>query len=127
MRRAVRKRNGLVALLAAVTLALQFFLTGWAAGAMPATSGVDVFGNPLCITDAEHGSSGSPSDNPHLPTCCLLGCSASASPVFKPDDADMGLARPLVFSHLLVVPRKAVSVETPDYRPGNARAPPAAA
>lgn len=127
MPRTAQKQNGLIALLAAVTLALQFFLTGWATGAMPGASGIDVFGNPLCISGEDHGGSDPPADNSHLPTCCLLGCSAAASPLLTPDGGDVALARPLVFSHLLVAPRKDISVETPDYRPGNARAPPAAA
>lgn len=127
MRRTTRKGSGAVALLAAFALAVQFLLTAWTAGAMPAAAGLDAFGNPLCITGMEHGGSGSPEERQALPTCCVLGCNAAAPLAFAPGGEAGVLVPPRVLSYFLSAPRRAPIVETADYRPGNPRAPPQAA
>jgi len=123
----VRKGSGAVAFMAAFVLAVQFLLTAWTAAAMPATAGLDAFGNPLCITGVEHDGGGSSDERTALPTCCVLGCNAVAPLAFAPDGETGVFVPPLVLSHLLAAPRRAASVETADYRPGNPRAPPQAA
>ncbi|MFC3073223.1 hypothetical protein [Shinella pollutisoli] len=125
MGRTTRKGHGAIALLAALAFAVQFFLTAWAAAAMPAGPGLDAFGNPLCITGQDHG--GSSDDRTALPTCCMLGCNAASPLAFAPDGETASFVPPSVLSYLLAAPRRTVSVETADYRPGNPRAPPQAA
>lgn len=127
MERTMRRGSRPIAFMAAVAFAVQFFLAAWAAGAMPAAPGLDAFGNPLCITSGDHGA-GSSGGHQALPVCCVLGCNAALSfSALTPQDGAAGFVPPLVLSHLLVVPRKTVSVAAPEYRSGNPRAPPQAA
>lgn len=72
------RRSIWLALLAACLLTLQF-----ATGANAAFNQVslDAFGNPLCASDAEHGSkeTAPPADHSGKPECCTLACGAFAA------------------------------------------------
>ncbi|MCA1439953.1 hypothetical protein I6F07_06880 [Ensifer sp. IC4062] len=62
-----------VALVAACMLVLQTAI-GFAAATKPVE--LDIFGNPLCISDADHGHhEPAPStDHSGMPDCCMLAC-----------------------------------------------------
>ncbi|MBB4189385.1 DUF2946 family protein [Sinorhizobium terangae] len=76
----LRSRKSIwVALVAACMLVLQA-ASGLAAGTKPL--GLDTFGNPLCISDANHGTHDpAPStDHSKKPDCCTLACGMFAHP-----------------------------------------------
>lgn len=108
------------ALVAALALVLQAFLTSWTMAAAPAAPRLDIFGNPLCITgpdgDAPDGRSG-------LPGCCTPGC-APAAPSPAPPPAAAMPPHPWPGIVLRLRPDDAVRPRGPDDRPGNPRAPP---
>ncbi|THK36461.1 hypothetical protein EHS39_20100 [Ensifer sp. MPMI2T] len=67
-----------VALVAACMLVLQAASGLAAAGTKPV--GLDIFGNPLCISDAEHHEPAPSTDHSGMPDCCTLACGMFAQP-----------------------------------------------
>lgn len=117
-----------VALAAAYILILQSVVGALALGAGPKAPLLDAFGNPLCITSADHGEQGPARhhDAPQ-PDCCTAACSTFA-PAFLPARLSAHISNPLPMGAeplraiVLAAPRPA-----PEHDPGSPRAPPALA
>ena len=110
-------------LVAALVLALQSFLTAWAAGAMPM---LDTWGNPLCVNSVEESGAGH-GEHANLSTCCAMGCVSGFSALAGPD-ADHFVAVLRVAALSLSTMREGLPrFAAPAPHPGNPRAPPAAA
>lgn len=110
------------ALVVALVLVVQSFLSAWATGAMPATPRLDAFGNPLCVTSDDHA--GGSSDHSTLPACCTLACS-SIAPLLPVPDADAFTASPSLKSAKLVPAHHGlIHFLASEYPPGHPRAPP---
>lgn len=122
MRRSMRKGSSAVAFLAALILCVQTFLSAWAGAAMADQPTLDAFGNPLCITSADHGNGST--DHSTMPACCTLGCSAAVSVLPVPAFDDAAIARPLLASIIAVGIGEGVVLASPDHDPGSPRAPP---
>jgi len=117
-----------VALAAAYILILQSVVGALALGAGPNARLLDAFGNPLCITSADH-SEQAPArhHNAPLPDCCTAACSNFA-PVFLPARPFAHVANPLPMD---AEPLRSVAEAgprpAPEHDPGSPRAPPALA
>ncbi|WEX86557.1 hypothetical protein PZN02_002856 [Sinorhizobium garamanticum] len=76
------RKNIWVAFIAACMLVLQA-ASGLAAAAKPV--GLDSFGNPLCISDADYGHhEPAPStDHSGMPDCCTLACGMFTQPAIS--------------------------------------------
>ncbi len=113
-------------MVAVLVLLLQSSVAAWAAAAMPASPAVDMFGNPLCIGGADHGSPAG-DDHSRLPDCCAIACASAVSVLHMPDAA-LGFFHPL---RSVETPRPAMPGQqdrrTRDHDPGRPRAPPLAA
>lgn len=118
------KQGSTVAFIAALVLVLQSFLSAWATGSYAATPMLDAFGNPLCITSADHDGTTPANDHSKMPACCTFGCNM-ASPLLaaSPDDR-IGLLRPLSSDDIRFDLFEAFLIQGPDYDPGSPRAPP---
>jgi len=110
-----------VALLAALAVVLQVAAASFASGAMAAPQLLDVFGNPICLTDGHGGPSGD--HHPGMPDCCQFGCASSAAAV-PVSSGEAALRRPLAFLHKDAGDGAVVALSAPDHDPGNPRAPP---
>ncbi len=118
---AAHRKDKTVAFIAAFVLLLQTLLASWSASAD--AMALDAFGNPLCITSSDGGST--PGDVPaKIPNCCTLGCSMSSTVLAGP-----------VPEHPVVIPvtgeyaGAVIAQEAPrharrDHGPGSPRAPP---
>lgn len=118
----------MVALAAAYILILQSVVGALALGAGPKGPLLDIFGNPLCITSADHGEQGpARHDKAPLPDCCTAACSMFA-PAFLPARSSGHVANPLPIGAeplgpvAEIAPRSAL-----EHDPGSPRAPPALA
>lgn len=125
MRQLVRMWDVRIALVAAFVLVLQAMSSGFTTGSMAATTAVDVFGNPICVTSADHvGDATGNGGNQHLGgECCTMGC-ASATAFAPPPPVDAVAIRPALYDGL---PAGAALVARPrhsDYDPASPRAPP---
>ncbi|GAA4167071.1 hypothetical protein [Shinella granuli] len=80
-KRLQQSRIGMVAFAVAILMALQVLLSPFAVAASAATSPVDAFGNPLCITHIEEQEPASaPGKERSLaPDCCVLACGSAAA------------------------------------------------
>lgn len=115
------RRGSKVAFVAACVLVLQSFLSAWAVGAMPV---LDAFGNPLCVTSVDHGSTTPNGGHSKLPDCCAFGCSM-VSPLLAVATADgTGISQPLPSDHIRFGLGHSFHVDGPDHDPGSPRAPP---
>lgn len=116
------RRNGwknVVALFAAALFVLQSL-----AAAHAAPVPLDLFGNPLCITDTSggHGAPSHGGGGHDGMECCLLGCGASLStPPPAPAAIAQGWPRELGADFATATP---AALTAPGHRPGNPRAPP---
>jgi hypothetical protein len=114
----------MVALVAAFMLLLQTFATAWSAGAMPAAPLLDAFGNPLCISGADHDSKAPAGDHSRQADCHTFSCNTALPLLAMPSDQGTALLRPLVGSRARPDAHKAIHVRAPDHDPGSPRAPP---
>jgi hypothetical protein len=126
MRRTAPTFRNVIALVAMLVLLAQTFTTAWAAGASPYGSQVDAFGNPLCVTGSVSDAGAPADDQPHLPSCCTLGCGAMATALPAPGDDQVVLARPAAQTPIPFAARTGFAPERAAYDPGNPRAPPPA-
>ena len=119
-----RRSSTAAALVAAVALLLQSFLTAWTAAAMPVGPMLDSFGNPLCIGGSVDGGKSPDSDHAGQTNCCILGCNSAASVAgSSPDDRNW-----LIVPRFIVADLSGFQHLAPPDRPeldsGSARAPP---
>ena len=114
-----------LALVAAVLFLVQSLSGGFAvaAGNVP----LDAFGNPLCITSADHGTPADNSDHGKMPGCCMLGCAASATAAGTPPGEVSFIIEFWTEAASQPVPTPIVTVQADDHDPGSPRAPPAVA
>lgn len=98
---------------------VQSVAGGFAATPHPA---LDAFGNPLCVTGADHSQPDG--DHHKLPGCCILGCSAFTSNMAPPDEAWLEIGFDATHIRYAPPPREIVVGED-DHDPGSPRAPPA--
>lgn len=121
---AVRPRSGtFVALVAALVILLQGLTTAWADGRMAGAPLLDIFGNPICLTDSVDQSP-TGDDHAKVPNCCTFGCPVAASALTAPP-AQADVAAPHADSHAEAPQRlRTVVLVPPDHDPGNPRAPP---
>lgn len=122
--KAVRHRSsGIAVIIAALVLLLQSSLTASAIAAMPDGPALDLFGNPLCITGAGHGS---PVEGDHakLPNCCTMACASALPALHAPQGT--ASAFPPARSADTPLPTLHTSQDrhTRDHDPGRPRAPP---
>jgi len=119
---AQRFRIWLVTAAAAMLLVNALGASLASAGAADLT--LDAFGNPLCVTDAGVDGTTPPGDHHKLPSCCTLGCTMGSSVVAAAEAED---------TVLVVWPQRQsfsqpigslIRLRSPDYDPGNPRAPP---
>ncbi len=118
---AAHRKDRLIAFAAVLGLLLQTFFASMAF-AVPQSGGLDAFGNPLCISGADHGSS--PTDHPsRTPNCCTFGCSMSSTVLGQPSAEPLA---PVPGVKAAIQPRD--NREPPQLRtwrgPGSPRAPP---
>jgi hypothetical protein len=119
---AAHRKDRTAAFAAALVLLLQILLVSWAHAA-PHSMALDGFGNPLCVTSADEGTS--PSDAPvRLPNCCTLGCGTSSAvlppPVLDGPPVRQDAARNVRVARV----RDTLPSARPQHGPGNPRAPP---
>ncbi len=115
-----------VAVIAAYMLILQGLLGAFATGTADAAAGLDIFGNPLCITSGEHAAAGTDTSHSTAPMeCCTAACGMVAGAA--PDGhAPHSLDNPLVVAvdassaPLAALPR----IIAPRRGPGSPRSPP---
>jgi hypothetical protein len=115
------RRNGwtnVLALVAAALFALQSL-----ASAQAAPVALDIFGNPICITDNDGGHPAPSNGGGHLGMeCCLLGCGAAVStPASAPVAIAQAWPRESGAHFATATP---VALTAPGHLPGNPRAPP---
>lgn len=113
-----------IAFVAGVLFALQTLTVTWAAGTMPAGPQLDAFGNPLCITSADHDRTAPAGDRSRLPECCMFGCTAAWNAMAGPAGGDIVFWRPLLGPDVIFRIHGDVCIEASDHEPGNPRAPP---
>ena len=113
-----------IAFAASAVFVLQTFTVAWAAGAMPSGLKLDIFGNPLCITSADHDRTAPADDRSKLSDCCTLGCSAAWTTVAAPNDHNALFWRPVLGSDVFFRVHSVVRVDASDHDPGSPRAPP---
>jgi hypothetical protein len=84
---------------------------------------MDAFGNPLCITSTADDGATPPGDHHKVPSCCTLGCNMGSTVVAA--EAEMA-AQILWPRHQSFAPPigSLIRLPSPDYDPGNPRAPP---
>ncbi|MHB2267314.1 hypothetical protein [Aliihoeflea sp. PC F10.4] len=113
------------AIFAAFMLFVQLLVGGFALGtAAAAPPMLDIFGNPLCITSADHDGDEDGKGHTGLPDCCAPGCTMFA-PVKSADRAPLALSNPLEAP--VACRPMAVAIVGPadaEHEPGNPRAPP---
>lgn len=124
MTRRATQGSTVVALVAAVLLVAQAFLTAWAAGSMPSGPRLDAFGNPLCITSTHQDGGGPATDHPGLPDCCTFGCSMVSPLLPVPAGESVDIVHLLASSEVLFPWRAGFPPSSPEHDPGNPRAPP---
>lgn len=123
---AAHRKDLTVALVAAFVLLLQAFSSAWMTGAMAAGAmPFDAWGNPLCITSSDHGTS--PDDGAvKLPDCCVIGCGMSATVLAEPAGMAV-LNAALAGSEPLPLASNSSPRTSEEHDPGSPRAPPAMA
>ncbi|MER8917580.1 hypothetical protein NKI32_27670 [Mesorhizobium sp. M0761] len=111
------------AFVAACVLLLQSTLGVFAFGIAPDASQLDAFGNVICTHE---GAVQFPGGDPHMPACCMLGCS-TASVAYAPP-AGVGVAPvSLSFETVAFLPPAVRHHDvTRERSPANPRAPPLA-
>jgi hypothetical protein len=121
---AAHRRDRTVAFAALVILLLQGFLTAWTTGAMAAGAmATDAWGNPLCITGTEDGSS--PDGGAiKVPNCCTMGCGMSAWVLPQPSLADQAIRVELTGTEIRFFATNPPIGSSRDHDPGSPRAPP---
>lgn len=119
---AAHRKDKTVAFIAAFVLLLQSLLASWSFAASPHDMSLDAFGNPLCITSADHSP---PPEAPvKAPNCCMLGCSgAAAAFIYAAPDA-LPIRRDVEEGSVAAVKYPPVLRLRPGDGPGNPRAPP---
>lgn len=111
------------AVFAAYMLVVQAMLGAFAMGAANATPGLDIFGNPLCLTSMD-GAGEHESPKSAVPECCSAGCSMFA-PITPSDPTEHALDNPLDGPLAFALPLEWLSPDQGhEYRPGRPRAPP---
>ncbi|MER2537462.1 MAG: hypothetical protein ABTQ31_20115 [Rhizobiaceae bacterium] len=127
MNRRATQGSTIVALVAAVLLVAQAFLTAWAAGAMPLGPQLDVFGNPLCINGAHQDGGGPATDHPGLPDCCAFGCGMVSPLLPVPAGESAGVVHSPASSGVHFPWATGFPPSPPAHDPGSPRAPPVTA
>lgn len=113
----------LVALAAALVILLQGLGAAWANGRMAGAPMLDIFGNPICLTDSVDTSAPG-DDHAKVPNCCALGCPMAASALAAPP-AHFHVATPTIRSHASKrFGLRPVILAPPDHDPASPRAPP---
>jgi hypothetical protein len=121
---AAHRRDRTVAFAVVVILLLQGFFTAWtnaamASGSMP----VDAWGNPLCITSTDDGSSPD-GDSVKIPNCCTMGCGMSTTMLPQPSLADHAIRHDLTGTEIRFFRTNPPLGTSRDHDPGSPRAPP---
>jgi hypothetical protein len=115
-----RRRGAVVALGAALFLVLQTLAGAVALGAGP--DRLDLFGNALCVTNADASGPLHDSHAKMPANCCLAGCSMFAAMLAAPD-GQRGLQQPLSGEAPPGHDGAGISGER-QHHPGSPRAPP---
>jgi hypothetical protein len=124
-----RQGRDWAALAAAFALLFHTMVAGFVDGALASPQLLDIFGNVICAAHAGEQAPDGPGQpdhrGPHLPDCCLAGCSLTGGHAVAPAPPPSLPARLAEDAHL-APPARRVVVERPERSPLNPRAPPLA-
>ncbi len=115
-----RRLQAMLAQIAAVLFVVQSVLLQ-VAGASPAQAGLDIFGNPLCIT-GETEPGGEPGGGAHSGLCCLAACSGFAA--LSPGAPESPALHRFERARAPAAKKQGFVVRPSGHNPSNPRAPP---